>query len=400
MLLRGTPAKDFQMKVFEEEWVERLRQQYHVASRYTVPFIARFALDPLRQEERDKLEAWFQRLPEDERPDMLARLRSADSRQHFGAYYELVAYEFLKAMGYSVDIHPKLDEGKPDLVVTGKGLSKPVIIDVATVFDEPSWEKEEQKLNQIVEKLDKIEHYFAIIVAVRSEYIPERLDYDRLSRYVRARLDSCHSQARLTSHEFEYHDGELHLGFTAIPSEEKGPIVYSHGLPARFIGTGQIASAIEKKIQRYRSAKERGLPFVVAIHLTDVPAEERGLLTALFGTQRVTINTDRQSGEPIGVKQGTGFDGLLTPKPGLGGRARNTRLSAVLNIQTKRLPRNEQEEQARRVHFFRVIENPWASNPLEPVFLPGHPRYLKIKESQQWTTLGWVNEGNGKPFDC
>ena len=132
------------MKVFEESWVENLEQRYHSASKYTTPFIVRLALDPVLSNERAKIDEWFQTLPEDVKPDILGRLRDKSSHQHFGAY--------------SVTLHPKLKEGEPDLLVTGKNLEKPIIIEIATVFDTPDWEKEEQKFDLILEQLDKIEH--------------------------------------------------------------------------------------------------------------------------------------------------------------------------------------------------------------------------------------------------
>jgi len=82
-------------------------------------------------------------LPEEAKPDILSRLRSTNSRDYFGAYFELVLYQILIDMGFAVYFHPRIAEGKPDLLIKGKNLSKPTFIEVATVFDEPEWEKEE-----------------------------------------------------------------------------------------------------------------------------------------------------------------------------------------------------------------------------------------------------------------
>ena len=96
---------------------------------------------------------------------------------------------------------------------------------------------------------------------------------------------------------------------------------------------------------------------------------------------------------------GIDFSGLLTPKPGLRGEPQNTRLSAVLNVKSKWLEREEESEPARRIHYFRLIHNPWASNPLSHEFFKGYPQYGKISEDQIGMSLGWIDEEIEKPFD-
>lgn len=389
------------MKVFEGIWVKTLEQRYRSASKYTTPFIAKLALDPALSMEKTKIEEWFQPLPEDVKPDILGRLRNESSSQHFSAYYELVLYQFFKSMGYSVTIHPTFKEGKPDLLVTGKNLDKPATIEVATVFDEPYRKKEEQKLNLILESLNKIEHYFFIMASVSSEQIPERVDYEKLKQFVTGWLDSFDPKITHTTQETKYQVDELNLELTLIPKKtsEKAPIVVSYMLPARFIGTAQLGSMITKKINKYKSVKERGLTFVIALNISNMPAGEKGLLRELFGKDKVTIKRNVK-GKAVSSEWGIDFSGLLTPKPGLGGKAQNTRLSAVLNIESKWLEREEADEPARRIHYFRLIHNPWASNPLSHKFLQGYPQFVKISEDATKISLDWIDEGGGKAFDC
>jgi len=154
-----------------------------------------------------------------------------------------------------------------------------------------------------------------------------------------------------------------------------------------------------KKINKYKSVKEFGLNFVIALNITNMPAGEHGLLRELFGKTKITIKRSK-SGESAGAEVGIDFSGLLTPKPGLGGRAQNTRLSAVLNVKSRWVEREVKNEQASRMHFFRVIHNPWASNPLSHEFFSGYPQYNKISEDQTGMSLGWIDEGVEKSFDC
>ena len=381
------------MRVFETSWVKVLEKRYHSASKYTTPFIARLALDPVAESERNKIEEWFQTLPEQVKPDILGRLRDKSSHQHFSAYYELVLYQFFKRIGYSVDIHPKLKEGEPDLLVTGKNLEKPIIIEIATVFDTPDWEKEEQKFDLILEQLDKVEHYFFIMVSVYSEQIPERVDYEKLKQFVTGWLDSFDPKITHSTQETKYQVDGLTLELTLVPKKtlEKAPIVASYMLPARFIGGKQIRSVLKKKINKYKSAKQ--IPFVIALNLSDISVGEKILLRELFGKLVVTPRKNRNSEVSID------FSGLLTPKPGLGGKAQNTRLSAILNIKSKWLEREEESELARRIHYFRLIHNPWASKSLSHEIFKGYPQYDKISEDQAGMSLGWIDEGVEIPFD-
>lgn len=383
-------ARRGKMKIFEEEWLKELGQLYDYRNKYTAPFIAKLAFDPILKPERNIIEVWFNRLPEEAKPDISARLRSTNSRDHFGAYFELVLHQILIDMGFAVYFHPKIAEGNPDLLINGKNLTKPTFIEVATVFDEPRLEKEEQKFNVILEKLHIIEHYFSIIVSNESEHIPADVDYEKLRYSVESQLDSLYSKAMSNPNEFEYKEGELTLHVTAIPNLARSPILLAHGGQARFAGTEQLRSAIEKKINKYKSIKYLGLGFIVALNLANVPAGEQGLLNTLFGDQVVRIRRNLR-GEPVSAKEGRNLKGLFTPKPGLGGKARNTRLSAVLNIVSK-WPECDIDEPIRRVHNIRIIHNPWALNPLNIEVFKSLPQFTVLSEDDTGITLGWIDD--------
>jgi len=376
------------MKVFEEEWVKQIGQKYDYRKKYTAPFVSKLAFDPILQPEKDKIEEWFSKLPDAAKPEILGSLRSTNSHDHFGAYFELVLYAYLKDLGFSVDFHPKIAEGEPDLLVSGKNLIKPTFIEVATVFDEPQSEKEEQKFNVILEKLDAIQHYYSAIISNESEQIPDDVDYDKLRNFVESQLSSLYSRAISNPQEFEYMEGGLKLKLTALPNFHKSSIVLGYGGQGRSVGTAQLRSAIKKKISKYKSVKELGLSFIVALNLANVPAGEDGLLNVLFGDIVVRIQRNRK-GKPINVKPTRNFKGLFTPKPGLGGKAQNTRLSAVLNVVSK-WPEHDVDKPISRVHNFRVIHNPWALNPLDIEVFKDFPQYTVVSEDDLGITLDWI----------
>lgn len=280
----------------------------------------------------------------------------------------------------------------------GKGLEKPIIIEVATVFDEPIWQREEDKFDLVLEKLDAIMHYFAVLVSSDSEAIPDQIDYANLVEYVKKQLDSLNSQNCSEPAEFEYKKDGLNLKFTAWPTLEKSSILAAHGLPARSIGTKQLRGALEKKINKYKSVKEFGLPFIIAVNISNVPAGERGLLDVLFGNVFFRIKGDRNE-NPIAAEWGRDFSGLFMPKPGLGGKTRNTRISAVVNV-ISRWPEHGKDEPLQRNHLFHCIHNPGASIPLSTKLFQGYPQFTVISQDEKWLNLDWVGMEADNPFDC
>lgn len=388
-------------KVFARDWVKKLQRSYLYATKYTTPFIAKLALDPALLSERNKIEKWFKTLPENVRPDIQHRLRSENSHQHFGAYYELVLYQFFKTIGYFVDIHPRLDGGEPDLLITGNNLEKAIVIEVATVFDDPVWQKEEQKLNQILEQLAKIEHYFLVHVSVESQHVPESVDYRGLKQFVTQWLDSFDPETTHEFHEIQYQAAELNLKLTLIPlkAPRKIPIIGGHMLPARFIGGKQLRRVLQQKINKYKSVKKLESPFVIAVSLAGAPLDEENIIDELFGKQQLTI-TRTQNGQVVEEKWGRSFSGLLTPKPGLGGKVQNTRLSAVVNIKSRWLRHVRQSRRVRREHSVSVIRNPYAAVPLGSEFLRGYPQFLRSSEDDRSITLHWVDRDSAMSFDC
>lgn len=329
-----------------------------MAHKYSTPFIARLALDPIMSEERIKIEKWFQTLPEDVKPDIRGRLRDKSRPQHFGAYYELVLYQFFKSIGYSASIHPRLEEGEPDLLITGKNLDKPVIIEIATVFDTPDWIKAERKADLLLDQLNKIEHYFFVHVIFDSEHIPNKVDYRKLKRFVKQWMDSFDPDKTHDIQKTEYEEDELKLTLSLLPK----------------------------------------LPFIIALNIANMPAGETGLINELFG-KLVVVFKRTPDDEIVSTEERRDFSGLFTPKPGLEGKAQNTRLSATLIVRSKWLERGE-NEQAKRLNYFSVIYNPWACNPVDQQIFDDYPQFVTISEDDKGRTFDWINKDAEKPFYC
>src|ERR1044072_1389727 len=70
---------------------------------------------------RELVEAWFQRYPQDVRKEFRGRFRSPIDAHHRGAFFELYLHELILSMGFTIDIHPKMNERtttQPDFIVS------------------------------------------------------------------------------------------------------------------------------------------------------------------------------------------------------------------------------------------------------------------------------------------
>lgn len=383
-------------KVFEKSWVEELRCRYGSMSKYTRPYIAFMALDPRVSEERDKIEEWFQTLPDNTKPDVMGRLRDKNEQQHFSAYYELVIRHYLHSRGYTVTVNPNLKEGEPDLLVEGNTLETPVLVEVATVFDDPEWQKEDRKKNSILAELEQIRHHFFVMISIRSRHIPESVDYKKLRRFIEEWLDSYDQQVTQAAQATIYRESGLEIELTLVPKRiaKKVPIIGAYMLPARYFSATQLRRAIEKKINKYGSIKEQNMPYIVAICLHKAAlVDNEAILEVLFGKEVVTVDIAKK--ETVGVTRD--FSGLLTPKPGLGGLVQNTRLSALLVVFSRWLQPKENEKEC-KAYYLRVLHNPNAAIPLGFDLFAGYPQFVKVAEDEKNFSLDWIDKESQDAF--
>lgn len=356
------------MKVFDSRWRKGLRAKYKTESKYVLPSIVPLSLEHRFSLERDKIEKWFLGLPEESKPDIMKRLRSEVRQQHFGAYYELVTRQFFENLGYAVDIQPYIKGSNPDLLIRGKNLDKPVVVEVATIFDDPEWLKEEQKLRSIIKKLSEIKHYFFLNFQVESIPIPEKVNYTSVKQFVISWFDSFDPAITKTTQETKCEINGLKLSLLLIPKKEehkkeKGNIIGGYGLPVRFVGNEQLRKALKKKVNKYAFVKERGYPYIIALSLHSSFSDDEDIVDILFGKTQYVIRKDK-TGKIIAEYSQRGTDGLCK-------HSQNTRLSGVIAIKTKWIADTGNKE--KRVHQMTLIHNPYASIHLSGDFLTGYP---------------------------
>ncbi len=383
------------MKVFGGEWIKELRTKYESESKYSRPFIVPLALESRFSLERLKIEKWFDALPEDSKSDMLKRLRSETSQQHFGAYYELVMGQFFKNLGYLVDVHPCIRGSNPDLLIKSNILDKPIVVEVATVFDDPDWQKEEKNLRLIIKELSGIKHYFLLGLNVESTPIPEKVNYDSLGKFIMSWFDSFDPSVTNTAQETKCEIDGLKLSLSLFPKKpkfrkEKGSIIGSYGLPARFIGNDQLRNALKKKCNKYAFVKEEGYPYIVSLSLYSVYADNEDIVDILFGKTQVVIKRDK-TGRTTAEYGQRGADGLCKPN-------RNTRLSGVIAIKTSGMLDSKNKE--RRTHQMAFMRNPHAYIHLSDDFLSGYMQFKKTIDNGKSVIYDWVDKQSGLFFDC
>jgi hypothetical protein len=86
------------------------------------------------QRVRTELERWFAAYPADEASDLRARFRDKHPAQHFAAWWELYLHRLFCQLGFSVDIHPKLEgfSTRPDFRVSRPGAA--FLVEAATTI--------------------------------------------------------------------------------------------------------------------------------------------------------------------------------------------------------------------------------------------------------------------------
>ena len=79
---------------------------------------------PKAERARAIIEAWFEHLPDDVKPEFRARLRQKDDQHFRAAFFELYLHELLLRSGFTVEFHPPSEKGKrPDFKVYRNGVA-------------------------------------------------------------------------------------------------------------------------------------------------------------------------------------------------------------------------------------------------------------------------------------
>ena len=155
------------MLVFTSDYVERLRERWKSRKERDWPLIVRIALQDRRQDDRDRIEAYVDRLHPDDHAKII---RSLQSEKQFGtAFGELIVGQLLGNVGLAPRYEPELvtAAGKrtPDWYVGG---SFPFVCDVFTAGLPQERDADEKSLREIEARLSEIRAAYTVRLEVPS----------------------------------------------------------------------------------------------------------------------------------------------------------------------------------------------------------------------------------------
>lgn len=288
---------------------------------------------------RNLMENWYSSYPDDEKPELKARLIADDINYH-SAFWELYLHELLIRLGYSLEVHPALptDEStRPDFLATSPE-GEEVIIEAATAMKKSEEDAATANRKQtVLDTIDRLEHP-CFYLWLNEEGAPDtsppgRKIRDTLERWLNSLdYESCQELVEvgqfddLPTRTFEEHGWTLE--FQAFPKPRKrlskpsDRIIHLHHSGFHWVDSRTpIRDAIRRKASRYGDVQR---PYLIAVNAIGNFINDIDIAEALFGQ------------EVLEVRLGTGLemhhrlarrpDGAWTSYGG----ERNTRVSGVL----------------------------------------------------------------------
>lgn len=291
---------------------------------------------------RNQLEEWFGHYPGPDSEELKSRVRSGDEGHFRSAFWELYLHEFLRRLGYSVEVHPELEtEGdkSPDFLARHPE-DKNILVEAASTkkkTEEPSGPG--QQKDEIIDAINELSHpCFRLRLGesnlrswpeeppsrnrVQSELRQwlETLDYEPLRTMFEERGIEAMPEKKFDLRGWE-------VTFTAIPKPEsqRGSederIIGLQNTGVQWVDTSTpIRKRIRDKAGRYGDVER---PYVVAVNIADPMIDEIDIRDALFGDEVLQISmTDPPNAGTMTRKPNGAWMGPQGP--------RNTRVSAVL----------------------------------------------------------------------
>jgi hypothetical protein len=333
---------------------------------------------------RDLLEQWFERLPDNAKADIGARLRSRDEVQHQSAWFELLWYELLRCSGYEVEVHPAVPgvTTNPDFLGKSNGVFRFYL--EATLAMPPGDPGADRRLAELHDTLDRMNSpdYFlefqyrgTVEGNIRGRALRDRLEQWLQELNLEQISRSYHEQNYGVIPTFTWSEQGLSLTFTPIPKgpETSGqpgarPLAAVMPIEMRMLRTDDdIRAAVEGKATKYGALE---LPLVVAVNILDDFCDDIDISNALFGEEQL-----------VDIRQADGQWrhewGPRVPNGAWRGRSgpRNTLVSTVV-ITHQLSPSNL------RTHAVELIHNPWAARPLLAGSLQLPQRTVDVRSGQ------------------
>lgn len=263
---------------------------------------------------RCTLNAWFKKYPDNEKQDLIARIKSRDNYQHYSATFELYLHELLLNLGYEIDVHPQTNNCKntcPDFLVTdSEGFQ--FYIEAVQSSDINKHERSgENRLNVVFDSINKITSYNYFLEIDYEDLPPSSPSGKKLRTELEKWLNSLdYNEAcsnlkdddfsKLPKYTFT-HEGWKAL-FTAIPrSAEKRetPLDNVIGMlspGARWLSTWEtIRDTLVAKGKHYGALD---LPLIIAVNANVFHLDRISIMEALFGQEQFIFNRNTKTEGP------------------------------------------------------------------------------------------------------
>lgn len=335
----------------------------HLEDHFT--FLNRVAT-PYWERVRALLAEWVDRLPDGDRTDVVARMRSRDRRQFLGGFWETYLFVSFERLGFGVTTHPQVPESnrRPDFrIETNLG---PAYVE-ATVASASNYElARDRRRGQIYDSINRLispDFWLSLDLLTEDQQAPSISQRLQAIQAWLDGLDVNHASELLDAERFDdlptwnIEDRGWVIRVTALPrgAESRGesagrPIAFYPGEGGSYDGRGSIVAALREKAGRYG---ELDAPYMIAIMQETILSDHEDVFHALFGGLQITVPLDN----PDAVQTTLGNDGFWRGRAG----ARNTGVGALLVVQnlfgwniTTRAP--------------EIWHNPWTHTPLHDVF--------------------------------
>ncbi len=273
------------VKVFEENWIEKLKQRYEKPG-VSAPPVFRVATSDNWSSVRDEIENWYSHLSEPSQEKLLVNLRNPDS--FIQTYNELAVAGYLLQFGYQLEYESKLNGLTPDWIVRNKDETK-FIVEVFSRVVSDKVKAQQTQISELWKRLKPIPIGVGLFIRYENLSDIPKLDSSltkRIASKVRFWLnnESPKPKTEKTFHgvSFEimgYDSNRSHVSL-AGPVGKAFPV---HSEP--------ISEEIEEKIKKYKDLSDNlNLPLVVAV----VPSFETGidvdnLEEILFGNEAFAV---------------------------------------------------------------------------------------------------------------
>ena len=357
------------MKLFDE--IDRVDSSYRGRTEQYFAFLNRSA-NPIDRDIRNVAESWFARFPEEKKKDIHGRFRAEDG-PHSGVLLELIAHEFLNAIGTDVEVEPDLNGLTPDFEATVDGTR---ILFECTVVHPPttrvSADKREATIKKAIDALDTGRFSLGTRFVRHGPGQPSGKQFRRKIKdwLVTLNPDEPKISERLFSRE------GWQVNVSAYPLKprvykQEGDRSIGVEMDAGMVTGGpQIQDALERKAEKYKASQ---LPYVVVLShkLGRIDIElhsifENSIVDALFGGMKWVIPRDLDFSKTP-ARETPSFDGVF----GSSENPKNRRVSAILfkrqiSLTSPSIP----EQKPDMLPPWVLYHHPWTERPLERGLFP------------------------------